>query len=212
MEFKDRLKQLRLEKKVSQDELAKVIGVSKQTIYNYESGARKRMSDEALKKVSDYFNVTIDYLMGNSDERKSSGYTTDDVITTNIYKIPVYQTVAAGLGAYADDYIVGYEFAHIENPFEAQNTVFIRVSGDSMSPQIEDGDLIQVRKQSSVSSGEIAVILIDGEEGVIKQFFYDDGFVELRSFNPSYPPRTFHGREINRLRIFGKVMGSLRKF
>ena len=37
-----------------------------------------------------------------------------------------------------------------------------------MYPKIEDGDIIVVRKQSSVDSGSIAVILVDGEEGLVK--------------------------------------------
>ena len=58
-------------------------------------------------------------------------------------------------------------------------TICIRVKGDSMSPKIEDGDLIQVHKQSSVDSGDIAVVLLDGSEGLVKKVVYDAEYIQL---------------------------------
>ncbi|MBM7623748.1 transcriptional regulator with XRE-family HTH domain [Sporohalobacter salinus] len=71
MAFQKRLKKLRNEKGVYQKELAKIIGVSRPTITQYESGQRKP-DHETLSKIADYFDVSIDYLLGRTDERKSA--------------------------------------------------------------------------------------------------------------------------------------------
>lgn len=119
--------------------------------------------------------------------------------------IPVYESVSAGFGAYACSDIVDYIPLFIKNSADAADTLCIKVTGDSMYPKIEDGDIIVVRKQSSVDSGQIAVVLIDNEDGVVKKVVYDKNSVELISINPMYPPRYFVGSDILRLSIVGLV-------
>jgi len=63
--FETRLKILRTETKKTQQELAESLSISKQTISNYESGTREPKI-EVLMKISSYFNVTVDYLIGKS--------------------------------------------------------------------------------------------------------------------------------------------------
>lgn len=72
--FSDRLKQLRNEKGVLQRELADYLNVSRVTITQYENGSRSP-DDETKKKIAEYFNVSLDYLMGFSDIRNP--YTID---------------------------------------------------------------------------------------------------------------------------------------
>ncbi len=67
-DFKDRIKELRIENELTQDGLAQALGVSRSTIGMYETG--KREADyETLELIADYFNVDINYLIGWSDER-----------------------------------------------------------------------------------------------------------------------------------------------
>ncbi|SDX05623.1 helix-turn-helix domain-containing protein [Tepidimicrobium xylanilyticum] len=68
MEFKDRLLQLRKEKNMSREELAKKLNLSYSAISKYETGARTP-DDDIKKKIAEYFNVSLDYLMGVSDIR-----------------------------------------------------------------------------------------------------------------------------------------------
>ena len=81
-----------------------------------------------------------------------------------------------------------------------------------MSPKILEGDLVLVRCQDIVDSGDYAVVLIDGEDGVVKKVMLGRDYVELISENPYYPPRRFEGSDMDRIRIFGKVVESRRKF
>lgn len=64
--FPKRLKQLRKERKLTQEELGKKINVSKVSISGYESGSRNP-DTETLKKIADLFDVSIDYLLGRSN-------------------------------------------------------------------------------------------------------------------------------------------------
>lgn len=66
--FNTRLRTLRQEKKLTQSELAQEMNVAKTTIAAYEQG-KNEPSMSMLIKISDFFNVSIDYLLGNSDGR-----------------------------------------------------------------------------------------------------------------------------------------------
>lgn len=94
----------------------------------------------------------------------------------------------------------------IDNPADVRDTFGLLVRGDSMYPKIEDGDTIVVHRQDSVDSGDIAVMLIDDNDGVVKKVVYDDDWIELHSINPEYITRRFEGADVQRLRVVGKVI------
>ena len=60
--FEERLYQLRRERGISQEELANIIGVSRQAVQKWESGASQPNIDN-LVAISEYFGVTLDYLL-----------------------------------------------------------------------------------------------------------------------------------------------------
>lgn len=68
--FGERLKYLRKQSNVSQDDLAKRLGVTRSCVANYEQGTREP-NFEDLERIADAFNVEIDYLVGKSDETAS---------------------------------------------------------------------------------------------------------------------------------------------
>lgn len=75
MEFKIRLKELRYEKNMTQDELAKFLSLSVPTISAYESG-RRSPDQDTLKKLANLFNVSVDYLIGQTDIKAKRAETT----------------------------------------------------------------------------------------------------------------------------------------
>lgn len=77
LDFGTRLKQLRSEHKLTQDELGKKINVSKASISLYEKNQREP-SKESLITLANFFNVSTDYLLGNSDKRKYYDLTDKD--------------------------------------------------------------------------------------------------------------------------------------
>jgi repressor LexA len=62
-----------------------------------------------------------------------------------------------------------------------------------------------VHKQTSVDSGSVAVVLLDGEEGLVKKVLYGEDWIELHSFNPMYPVMRFEGKDVLRLKVVGLV-------
>jgi hypothetical protein len=79
-----------------------------------------------------------------------------------------------------------------------------------MSPDIEDGDIIQVYKTSDVENGNVAVVLVDGEEALVKTVYFKMASVELCSRNPAYPPITFKGAALSRIQIVGVVRNTIK--
>lgn len=120
--------------------------------------------------------------------------------------IPIYRTVSAGFGAYADDQICGYEPLYFETKREAEETLAIAVKGDSMYPKIEEDDLVVVHKQDYFENGDIVVAVVCGEnDGFVKRAFQTEKKLTLESINPSYPPMVFSGSKLDDIKIMGVV-------
>lgn len=216
------IKKLRTERGMTQEELGKLVGVKKAAVQKWESGAVKNLKRETIAKLAEFFGVSAAAFVeggeavrgretaygsksegGRTAERERSNISA--VYIDGIYKIPVFESVSAGFGAYADSMVVDYVPLLVHNSAEVPLLMGLKVQGDSMYPKIEDGDIIVVRKQNSVDSGSIAVVLIDGEEGVVKKVEYGADWIDLVSINPEYKTRRFEGEEVLRLRVLGLV-------
>lgn len=208
MTIGERVKAARERKGFTQDELAQKLGYKSRSSINKIEKERD-IPRSMIVKLAEILDVTPAYLMGWDEEKKDKS-NISAVYQKNIRMIPVFESVSAGFGAYADNQILDYCPFIINSEKEAAETIAIRVSGDSMSPKIEDGDIIRVHKQESVDSGSIAVVLLDGEEGLVKKVVYGSDWIELHSINPYYPVRRFEGEEVLRLRVVGLVKGCFR--
>jgi repressor LexA len=178
------------------------LGISRGSVTHWRTG--KVPHHNTLLKIADYFNVSVDYLLGkeNAPDVKSNAIILDP---TKTRMIPVYESVSAGFGTLAQDLILEYMPIYIHSESEAAETICIKVQGDSMSPKIENGDTIQVHKQTSVDSGSIAVVLVDGEDALVKNVIYGPNFIELHSFNPEYQTIRFEGADVMRVQVIGLV-------
>lgn len=198
MELNQRLKQRRSELGLSLRELAERTGLNSSTIQRYETGETEKIPLEKAKLLARGLDTTVEYLLG------LGGSNLEVASEANVFYIPVFDSVSAGFGCYADSAAVGYRPTPIMNAVDAENYLWINVRGDSMSPKIEDGDRILVRRQSSVENGSVAVVLIE-DEAVVKKVKYGRGWLELHSFNPYYPVRRFEREELESIRIVGAV-------
>ena len=84
----------------------------------------------------------------------------------------------------------------------------LRVKGDSMEPRIKEGDIVIVRKQDDVDNGDLAVMLVNGDEATLKKIQKFNGGINLIPSNPSYAVMTYTSQEILDLpvRCLGKVV------
>lgn len=131
----------------------------------------------------------------------------------NKFIIPVMGKVAAGYPIEAVENIIDYE--EISETMARQGEFFaLRIQGDSMQPKFSEGDVVIVRKQETVDNGDIAIIMVNGDEATIKKVQRFDGGINLIPTNPAYNIITYTNKEIIDLPVkcLGKVVELRAKF
>ncbi|MCI5605285.1 MAG: XRE family transcriptional regulator [Clostridia bacterium] len=204
----ERIKQLRKQHKMTQEQLGQIIGVQKAAIQKYEKGTVQNIKRASLIKLAEVLETTPEYILGWDNIPQNL----IPVENTEITQIPIVGRVAAGTSCFADNNIIGYESVSVTDINPSEQYAFLQVTGDSMYPLFMEGDLVLIRIQSSVDSGSYAVVTIDNDDGVIKRIVYGKDFIELQSVNPMYPPRRFEKEDVTRIRVFGVVKEVKRKF
>lgn len=184
------------------EEVGNIVGVNKSTVKKWETGNISNMRRDKIALLAKVLKISPVQLI---EEKSDCIQTNESVITDNIFMRPVYDSVAAGFNALAQDNIIEYIPTYIQSEAEQEEYIWINVKGDSMSPLIDNGDQVLVRRQTSVDSGQIAIVIIDCEEAVIKKVIYGSSWIELISINPYYPPRRFEGENVQRVFVFGLV-------
>lgn len=206
--FSKRVKAQREKLGLNKRQMAEKLEIPYTTYNNYEIGTREP-NIETIKRFSDFFGVSADYLMCN-DKIVNEWIEKNTTSLGETCMLPVVGCVCAGNGIIAEEDILYYEMADIK--YSTGGYFYLQVSGDSMFPKIENGDLVLIKSQSSVDSGSIGVFIIDEEEGVIKKVKYDKEYIELHSFNPMYPVLRFDGADVLRVRVIGKIVESKKKW
>ena len=199
-EFKDMLKFFRMRANLSQSELAEKLGVATSTISMYEVGKREP-NFETEEKIADFFNTDLNTLRGRDIESRS------DVI------INVLGRVAAGIPIEAVENIIDKE--EITEKLARTGKFFgLRIQGDSMEPDIHNGDIVIVRQQEDAETDEIVIALINGNDGVCKRLKKYQNSIALVSLNANYEPMYFNQEEMieKPVKIIGKVVELRRKF
>ncbi len=202
----NRLRELRIEKGRKQKEIAAEIGMSMQALSNYENGLREP-DFATLNKLAEYFDVSVDYLLGRTDERGTVGksiYDIPGISPIATHRIPMLGKVACGEPIYADEDRESYVMAGTDI-----NADFcLQAAGDSMiGARIHDGDIVFCRQQSMVENGEIAVVLIDDSATLKRVYYYPEKKkLVLQAENPKYEPFVYIGEELDEIRILGKAI------
>ena len=190
MEFKDNLRYLRRSNKMSQDELAELLGYkSFTTVQKWEDGtAFPRV--KTLNTIADIFNVDVDHLLNLN-------------IRADKIAVPVIGEVKAGYDLYANEDIYGYEYCN-NDEYGPGEYFYLKVKGDSMiGLRIGEGDIVFVRKQNYIYDKEIGVFLLDNNEVTIKKASFANNMLTLKAANPDYPDRKFKPDEV---KVLGKVL------
>ncbi len=188
------LKKFRLNKSMTQGDLADAVNLSRSAISMYENGEREP-DFETLELIADYFNVDMNNLLGDVKPLKES----------TGRRIPLLGTIAAGVPIEAIENIEDY--FNLDSKIKADYA--LRIKGDSMiNVNIRNGDIVFIRKQSCIENGEIGAILVDGE-ATLKRFYRMDGHVVLQAENPNFQPIIVEKGEVI---VLGKMVASLREY
>lgn len=195
-----RIEKLRKSKGIPATKVAEDLGMKYRTYYNYEKGLREPNS-EVLIAIAQYFEVSLDYLIGRSDVPDAPNI----MPLPKMKKVPLVGDIACGEPILAEENIETY----LNMPENLNGTFALRCKGDSMiNARIFNGDIVFIRSQPEVENGEIAAVLI-GDEATLKRVYFYENRIELRAENPTFPPLNYEGEKLNEIRILGKAVGFL---
>lgn len=200
----NQIRSLRTQRKMTQVELAKLLNVAQNTVSYWEKG-KTEPDFETITRLSEIFGVSADYLLGRTAEKP--------ITPPRGVKIPVLGDVQAGLPIEAIENIIDYE--DIPESMARTGEYFgLRIRGTSMEPKFSEGDVVIVRKQPTVESGEIAVVLVNGDSATIKKIKRSAAGITLIPTNQAFEPIFYDNEEIESLpvTIIGKVVELRAKF
>ena len=205
------LKKLRKEKKYTQADLAKYLGITVSAYGNYELDQRQP-NLETLQKLADFFGVSVDYLLGRDELPRN----VTPFSEKSFRRYPVIGTIRAGYDGRAVEEFTG-EYQEVPESvlrgYRDDELFVLNVRGDSMYPFYLDGDRVLICRQSSVDSGTVVAVLYDGEEATLKKVNYVSGedWVELIPLNPMFKTKRIEGADLEECRVLGKVIYLFRK-
>ena len=208
MDIGEKIKIARIKRGLTQEELGNMIGVQKSAIAKYESGRVVNIKRTTLQKIADVLDM-------NPSDLIFDDYTTSlsDSGTATVKRIPVLGRVVAGIPIDAIEEVLDWE--EIPESLARTGEFFaLQVKGDSMSPRIQEGDVLIVRQQNDADEGDIVIAQINGDTACVKRLLKQEDGIVLQSFNPAYSPMFFSKKAVNEkpVHIIGKVIENRQKF
>lgn len=198
----ERIREARENKGAEQATLAGKIGVATRTLQRWEKGVQTPdgLAITALAKAT---GVQPNWLLTGDGEMYPVPSRPDNVIPfpgtnrkrTKLVELPLISAVPAGKVAtifhpdYADDYVT---IDDIRDP----SAFALKVKGQSMSPRIEDGDVVIVSPQQEARSGDICVIRVNGED-TLKKVKFEGIYIHLIPLNTDFEPVTVKRKDVN---------------
>lgn len=216
--FWSRLVELCSKNRITPTALCIELGFSNATSVKWKRGSVPR--DTTIQKIADYFGVPVSYFSESdvSDAaslaiRMARDPSFADQVQKRGVRVPVYGNVAAGIPIEAITDIEDYEEISQEMAASGEYAA-LRIHGDSMEPKMSDGDIVIVRIQETIETGETAIVMINGGDATCKRIVRTPEGITLISTNPKYSPIFYSNKQIEELpvRIWGKVVELRAKF
>ena len=197
MDLIDRINFFKNEKNIKQNKIAEAIGIPESTVSNIlnRKGGRK-FSPEQVAALAKFFNVSTDYLYGLEKDIKQK-------------IIPLIGKSSCGKPRDYD--LNGYEPIPVPLDMYRVGMYAVEAEGDSMSPKINDGDIVYCQPNQIIDNGKIVHYWLDGESGIKKYKINEAGtIISLLPINSDYDIITIHCDERHDLRM-AKVVGRIDK-
>ncbi len=214
------IKEYREENRMSMDDFSKASGLSKGYISQLERNLNPRTGEpsipsiNSIKKAANGMFMTFDELFSQLDDDLKVNIGSEKVkMAKKAIRIPVLGNVAAGVPIEAIENVIDYEeiseeMAHTGDFFA------LKIKGNSMEPRICDGDVVIVRKQDYAESGDLVIVLVNGDSATCKKLAKYPSGIRLIPFNQAYEPLFYSNEEIvnKPVRIIGRVVENRQKY
>lgn len=205
----ERVKTICRERKIPISRLERDLGYANGYIGQLRKGV---LPDDRLIEISKYLNVSVDYLLTGIQKEKPSLELGEPIGA--ITGIPIIASVKAGYDGMAVEDDTG-EYVQIPSVMlrghSASECRAMHIRGDSMYPNMKDGDIVVVHIQPEVENGKVAVCIVNGDEGTIKRFFHYSDRVELWPDNPQVPKMVLKGQCLESFHIYGQAIALIRE-
>jgi len=201
------LKEKREQADLSLREASKLAGVSHTHIMEVEEGKKSPTFDKVMNILQAYHADVQEFL-------RETGYLPVNVEPTDLGKrrrIPIISSVMAGRWAEASDaFQPGDADDWTETEVKGQHVFALRVKGDSMAPEFNEGDIVVVSPHSRAANGDYVVVKNDEEEVTLKQFKKYGTKRILHPLNPKYQDIELSDKK--QYRIVGRIMEKHKRY
>lgn len=220
MTLGDLIRQYRIDHNCSMETFAKRCGLSKAYISilerNYNPSTKREAipSLSAIKSVSAAMGMDLNDVIAILDGNQKvqlSDFTAPNIPAgftpmPEMVQVPLIGSIACGSPILAEQNIKSY----IGVPAAWRADFALECHGNSMFPKIQEGDIVCIRKQPEVETGQIAAVRI-GEEATLKHFYQTGETVTLLAENAAVcPPMVYTGQQLEEITIEGLAVGFCR--
>ena len=202
MNLGERIRNLRKSKNITQEELAKMIGVKRSVISKYENGS-VNISTNNLLEISKALAIPIEVFLGN-DQISELINKYDNISSVKMKRFPLLGEIACGEPIFAQEDKENFIMADMDI-----NADFcLTAHGDSMiNARIHDGDIVFIKQMPIVDNGDIAAVIIDYEATLKRVYYYPQkNKLVLSPENPKYEPFVYVNEELDQIHILGKAV------
>lgn len=210
MTMGDRIRKARLEKGLSQAELAELLGYKSRSSINKIEVEGRDIPRSSIVKFAQVLGVTPSYLMGWEEETSEPDALEvlmekyDNIKPVKLKRFPLLGEIACGEPIFAQEDRESCVMADMDI-----NADFcLTAKGDSMiNARINDGDIVFIKEMPMVDNGDIAAVIIDDDATLKRVYYYpEDNTIQLIAENPKFKPLIYKNEELDQIRILGKAV------
>ncbi len=196
-----RLRELRKKKKMSQQELADLLGVTQATLSGWET-EKYRIDNNNLIKCSEILDTTTDYLLGKSNIDNNIEFIS---LPKDVIKIPVLGRIPAGIPIEAIEDVLEYIDIPEEMTRGGKEFFALKIQGDSMYPEYLSGDIVIFEVSPTCETGDDCAVMVNGDDATFKRIERKENGIMVKPLNPEYETMFFTNEEIETkpVRILG---------
>ena len=193
----------------TRNDMCEALGVKYTTFADWVN-AKTYPRIDRIEQIANYFGIEKSALMEKRNPLPAGAILYQDRPTQ---PIPIVGVISCGTPLLAEDNIEGYHETFLQDMTTGETYFWLRAKGDSMiNVGIHEGDLLLIRQQSDVDSGDIAVVAINEDDATLKRVIKKENALILQPENPAYETKIFIGEEMASVHIRGRLMKLEKRF